>query len=297
MTQPAKRPSAATRPALDEPPTLPAPSPPAVSVVIPCYQQAEYLAEAVESVVAQSYRDWEIVIVDDGSTDATATVAGDLIARHPARRMRLVRQANQGLPGARNSGIAASAGRYILPLDADDILLPQMLEKTAGLLDADPSTAIAYTDYLRFGADSRQVKTGRWSLDDLAYRCQLSGPSLFRREVWLAVGGYNPNMRGGYEDWDFWMAAAERGFRGRRIAEPLFGYRIKPSSMIVDAIANDAALRRQLARNHPGLYTRTRHARHFLRRAREATVRTAKAAFKRLYRQVMGREFKRTRRS
>jgi glycosyltransferase involved in cell wall biosynthesis len=283
--------------AFDPMAATPSTSAPAVSVVIPCYQQAEYLTEAVESVVAQTYRDWEIIIVDDGSTDATATVANDLIARHAPRRISLVRQANQGLPGARNSGIAASRGRYILPLDADDILMPEMLEETARLLDADPSTAIAYTDYVRFGADSRRVETGRWSVDDLAYRCQLSGPSLFRREVWLTVGGYNPNMRGGYEDWDFWIAAAERGFRGRRIAEPLFGYRIKASSMIVDALANDADLRRLIARNHPALFTRTRHIRHAIRGVREERVRAAKAAFKRTYRRVTGRELKRGRRS
>jgi glycosyltransferase involved in cell wall biosynthesis len=280
---------------MSEPGSAPVGLQPAVSVVIPCYEQAEYLTEAVESVVGQTYADWEIVIVDDGSTDATATVANDLIARHPAHPISLVRQANQGLPGARNSGIAASRGRYILPLDADDVLMPEMLEKTAGLLDSDPSTAIAYTDYVRFGGDRRRVETGRWGLDELVYRCVLSGPSLFRREVWLAVGGYNPNMRGGYEDWDFWIAAAERGFGGRRIAEPLFGYRIKASSMIVDALANDAQLRRQIARNHPVLFTRTRHVRHVIRRTREASVRAAKTAFKRLYRHATGRDFKRVR--
>ncbi len=277
-------------------PTSTAPTPPpTVSIVIPCYQQADYLAEAVGSVVAQTFPDWEVVIVDDGSTDATAAVAADLMVRHPSRRMSLVRQANQGLPSARNSGIAASHGRYVLPLDADDVLMPEMVAKAVRLLDTDPSIAIVYTDYLRFGADSRRVETGVWSLDALAYRCTLSGATLFRREVWLAVGGYNPNMRGGYEDWDFWIGAAERGFSGRRIREPLFRYRIKASSMIVEAIANDARLRRQIARNHPAVFTRTRRARHVLRRARELTVRAVKAAFKGLYRRLSGHGFRRAR--
>jgi len=266
---------------------------PAVSVVIPCYQQAEYLAEAVQSVFDQTYGDWEIVIVDDGSTDATAETAEALIATHSGHRIRLLRQANQGLPGARNSGIAASAGRYILPLDADDILKPDMLEKTVGLLEAEPGVAIAYTDYVRFGADSRRVETGVWDLGVLAVSCQLSGATLYRREVWEAVGGYNPNMRGGYEDWDlmmslaergrrglrvpivvyedwdFWIGAAERGFVGRRIAESLFGYRMKSSSMVIDAIADDARLRRQIARNHPAVYTPVRRLRIEFRRQLE----------------------------
>jgi len=124
---------------------------PAVSVIIPCYQQAEYLAEAVESVVAQTFTDWESVIIDDGSPDATAAMAEKLIASHPDRRIRLVRQANQGLPSARNSGIAASAGRYILPLDADDLLMPEMLARTVGLLESDPTVAKDYAFYTAVG--------------------------------------------------------------------------------------------------------------------------------------------------
>ncbi|HYN69035.1 MAG TPA: glycosyltransferase family A protein [Candidatus Eisenbacteria bacterium] len=265
-------------------------APPAVSVVIPCYGQAEYLGEAVESVVGQTYPDWEIVIVDDGSPDATAAVAHQLIARHPDRPIRLVRQANQGLPSARNSGIAASTGRYVLPLDADDVLLPEMLQKTVDVLDSDPGVAIAYTDYFRFGADSRQVRTGPWSLDALAFSCQLSGATLFRRDVWTTVGGYDAAMRGGYEDWDFWIGAAERGFVGRRIPEALFGYRIKPSSMVLDAIANDAQLRRQIARNHPGTYTPARRLRHWMRRTWNGANRRVRWHAARLFRRLRGRQ-------
>jgi hypothetical protein len=106
-------------------------------------------------------------------------------------------------------------------------------------------------------------------MDELSFGNPLGNSSLFRREVWLTVGGYNANMRGGYEDWDFWIAAAERGFSARKIAEALFGYRVKTSSMILDALANDAQLRGRIARNHPGLKTRKRTLRNFKRRVWE----------------------------
>jgi glycosyltransferase involved in cell wall biosynthesis len=260
------------------------PPPPAVSVVIPCYQQAEYLTEAVESVIGQTYADWEIVIVDDGSTDATAAVVEGLIAAHLDRRIRLLRQANEGVAVARNNGIAASRGRYILPLDADDVLLPPMLERTVGLLDAAPGVAIAYTDYLQFGAADRPIRTGRWELEALAYANRLGISALYRREVWTATGGYNPNMRHGYEDWDFWIGAAEHGFTGRRIRDALWRYRVRAGSRDVDAWDHRRGLRRQIARNHPSVFTPGRRLRFAFRRANGA----ARHWTGRLYRRLGG---------
>jgi glycosyltransferase involved in cell wall biosynthesis len=227
---------------------------PVVSVVIPCYGQAEYLTEAVESVVGQTFADWEIVIVDDGSRDDTDTVAATLIAAHPDRRIRRLGQANAGLAAARNAGIAASTGQYILPLDADDVLMPEMLAKTVALLDAEPRLAIAYTDQRQFGAVSRVVRTADWDTDLQRRRNLFAATALFRREVWDAVGGYDPAMRRGYEDWDFWLGAAERGFVGRRIPEPLFGYRIKASSMHVTARASHQDLVEQIRIKHAEWY-------------------------------------------
>jgi len=227
---------------------------PAVSVVIPCHGQADFLTEAVTSVVDQTFDDWEIVIVDDGSPDDTAAVAATLIGTHPGRRIRLIRQVNTGLAAARNAGIAASSGRYILPLDADDILMPEMLAKTVELLDAEPRLAIAYTDQHQFGAVSRVVRVADWDTDLQRRRNLFAATALFRREVWDAVGGYDPAMGRGYEDWDFWLGAAERGFVGRRIPEALFGYRIKASSMHVTARGSHGELVEQIRVKHAAWY-------------------------------------------
>jgi glycosyltransferase involved in cell wall biosynthesis len=210
-----------------------------------------------------------LTIVDDGSPDETAAVAADLIARHPSHRIRLIRQANRGLAPARNAGIEASKGRYLLPLDADDMLAPSFLERTVALLEASPSLAIAYTDHERFGESTATVANPEFSAFLVPATNLLNYCSLFRREVWEAVGGYNPNMKLGYEDWDFWVGAVERGYRGARIPEPLLRYRIRSGSMITTAVQHDADLRRQMRANHPRLY------RPWLRMAR-FTVRVAR---------------------
>lgn len=230
------------------------PDVPTVSVVIPCYEQAIFLPDAVESVIAQTFAGWEIVIVDDGSTDDTFKVATRLIRRHPGRRISLVRRENGGLATARNTAITHARGRYILPLDADDEIAPQMLERCVALLEATPSIAIAYTDLQRFGDAHELITASEFDPIVLPIANQLNYCSLYRREVWEDIGGYNPNMVHGYEDWDFWVGAVEHGYAARRIPEALFRYRIRRDSMFQRALAHDADLRRQMRANHPRLY-------------------------------------------
>jgi len=105
-----------------------------VSVIVPCYEQAKYLPEAIESVVNQTYTNWECIIVNDGSTDNTIQVAEFLIEKYNDKQLIIINQTNKGLPEARNCGIKASKGKYILPLDADDKLYPEMLEKCTSAL-------------------------------------------------------------------------------------------------------------------------------------------------------------------
>src|SRR5829696_6977365 len=120
---------------------------PLVSVVIPCYNQAHFLEEAIESVLAQSYKDFEIIVIDDGSTDDTGEVAG----RYP--RVRLFRQDNQGLAAARNAGLWRSKGEYLVFLDADDRLLPWALEVGLKHLRAHPECAFVSGYYRPIAVD------------------------------------------------------------------------------------------------------------------------------------------------
>ncbi|MFF3878766.1 glycosyltransferase family 2 protein [Streptomyces sp. NPDC001978] len=235
---------------------MPHRSDPVVSVVIPCHNYARYLPQAVSSVLAQTFRDWELVIVDDGSTDNTVEVTQGLIARHPDRCIKLLEQANAGVSAARNTGIEASAGRYILPLDADDVIATTMLEKTVAVLDSDPDIAIASTDVFTFTDDDlppQAMPLPAYSRELLLQRLIMFYCSLYRREAWQTVGGYDQSMRAG-EDWDFWIGCAEHGFDAYHIHEPLFGARNKDTGLHLEAAENDLAIRARIVDNHPGLF-------------------------------------------
>ena len=226
-----------------------------VSVVIPCYNQAQYLTEAVESVVAQTFGNWEIIIVNDGSPDKTTELAQGIILENPNRKIRLIEKANGGLSDARNAGIRFARGNYVLPLDADDKIDPTFLAKTVALLEQRPEIAIAYTDWVYFGAHTTQ----RAALDyDFARLCKKENlftcTSLFRKKAWEAVGGYNLNMTRGVEDWDFWISCGEHGYVGQRIPEPLFFYRAKEGSMIHTLQPHIQAMFARIVLNHPKLY-------------------------------------------
>jgi glycosyltransferase involved in cell wall biosynthesis len=246
---------------------------PIVSVVIPCYGQAAYLRESVESVVAQTYESWEAVIVDDGSPDDTAAVARELIAAYGSR-IRLIEQANAGLSAARNAGIEVAAGRYILPLDADDRIAPTMLERTVAVLEEDPSVSVVYVQAIRFGAVTGEWTSGKveYDADMLTAWNYVCPSSLFRSEAWATTGGYQTDMVWGYEDWDFWLACAAAGLLMKRVPEALFYYRVRPNTRTATADAHRAELMRLIVSHHPRFLTRRRravgHMKYFLHRVR-----------------------------
>jgi len=235
------------------------PGEPLVSVIIPCYKQAHFLPEAVESVANQTFTDWECIIVNDGSPDNTSETARQLIANYSDKQIRLVEKGNGGLSDARNVGIKNSKGKYILPLDADDLIHPEMLQKTVSLLKTHPEIAIAYTDVKHFGSANRIVCAGEYDFKRLCLQNHLNYCSLYRREAWESASGYNPNMVWGYEDWDFWISCGVKGYYGKRISEPLFMYRVKETSMYTKALEHHSELMARIILNHPGLYDR-KHA-------------------------------------
>jgi glycosyltransferase involved in cell wall biosynthesis len=227
-----------------------------ISVIVPCYNHGRYLPEAVASVVAQTVGDWELIIVDDGSTDDSAAVAERLIASYPSRPMRLLRQANQGLSASRNNGIRAARGSYILPLDADDQIEPDMLAATLALLERRPEVGFVYTDVRMFGEENRIWSGGGYSLDKLRFDCPMVPSTLFRKQAWAATDGFRSNLfPQGYEDWDFWLSLAAAGWQGDHIARPLARYRRTNGSMLAQARLHDLELRAQIVLNNPSLYS------------------------------------------
>jgi len=200
---------------------------PAVTVVIPCYNMGAFIGEAVESVLAQSFRAFEIIIVDDGSDDPETISKLDELA---ANGLILLRTRNCGVAAARNRGIQAARGSYILPLDSDDLIEPHYLEKAVGVLEKSPGTAIVCCDAELFGAASGVRRLPDFSRERLLSENLIFASALFRKSDWQAVGGYCTAFRFGWEDWDFWIAMTRRGSRVVRIPEALLKYRIRPDS-------------------------------------------------------------------
>ncbi len=225
---------------------------PRVSVVIPCWNQACFLPEAVESVVAQTFRSFEIVVVDDGSPDDTAAVAQRLAKHHPDVAIRLLRQENAGLAAARNAGIAAAHGELVLPLDSDDRIQPDYLERLVAALDADGTVCgrLRRPAELRRGHGVPSAPGLRLLVahaeEPHRRRVDVPAPGVGRggrlRAARLVRGlGLLDRLR---------RAGPRRAARSRAV----FQYRVRAGSMFDEATKRDQRLKAQIVLNHPGLY-------------------------------------------
>ncbi len=193
-----------------------------VSVIIPCYNHGRYICESVESVLASTFEDYEIIIVNDGSTDIETN---NILANFQAPKTRVLTILNQGPAVARNVGIQEASGDYILPLDADDKIAPTYLEKAVAILEAHSDIGIVYCLAELFG-----VETGLWLIEpfSLPYFVNKNGifcTALFRKKDWEFVGGYKSEMDEGLEDYEFWISLIEKGRGVYQIPEVLFYYR------------------------------------------------------------------------
>lgn len=190
---------------------------PKVSVIIPSFNRASFLPRAIHSVLAQTYTDYELIVVDDGSTDGTPEVVEEARQR-ASKPLEYIRQQNRGEPAARNRGLAAAHGQYVAFLDSDDFWLPPHLERSVGLLEEDPTLAAVFTDH-GITRDGREVvataagHTGaapellkRLVLRDLILA---SDAVVARKATYAAVGGFDEQLLTG-SDWEMWARFATR---------------------------------------------------------------------------------------
>ena len=194
-----------------------------VSIVIPCYNAGLQLDEAVRSALAQTFPAIEVVIADDGSSDP---VTLDLLQRCPWPNTRVLHKPNGGPASARNLAIAASTGRYILPLDADDMIEPTYVEKAVAILDAEPRVGIVYCKAMKFGGENGPWNLPAYALRELVIDNVIFVTSLFRRDDWERVGGFSEALKLGVEDYDFWVKIVALGREVRQLDEFLFRYRV-----------------------------------------------------------------------
>lgn len=229
-----------------------------ISIIIPAFQQAEYLEECIESCYNQILAPHEIIIVNDGSTDNTQEIAERyMFKQFPGIEspVRVIKQVNKGLPSARNTGIMNATGNYILPLDADDILEENAIARLTAEIAATNADVIA-PSFKCFGKNNDTVIIQGFTMDDLKLSNRLPYFCAIKKSVLLEVGGYNPKMKWGWEDLDLWFDIFKTAHTLAIVQEPIVRYRVKEYSMIHEANAHSEELWAQIKKNHPEIYAK-----------------------------------------
>ena len=197
-----------------------------ISVIVPCYNQAQYLDECLQSVENQTFTAWECLIVDDGSPDNTEEIA--LKWTKNDSRFRYLKKENGGINSARNFGIEHAIGEWILPLDADDKIGKNYMQLAVN--EFNNGYSVIYSNAKRFGAKSGLWRMPDFSLNTLSKRNVIFCTAFFKKTDWKKVGGFDTNLIYGWEDWDFWIGLLKNGGKVLKINEICFFYRIKKQS-------------------------------------------------------------------
>ncbi|TBT82578.1 glycosyltransferase [Propioniciclava sinopodophylli] len=205
-----------------------------VSIIVTSFNRGAFVEEAVDSALAQTYGDTEVIIVDDGSTDPETH---RVLKRLAARGLNVIVQPNAGVSAARNTGIRASRGEWILCLDDDDIIATTYAEKAVSRFQSDAEVRVVYSGGRFFGGNSRQWKLDPYSPGRIALGNCLPSASFFKRSDWGAVGGFDEGLPT-FEDWDFWLRLSSLGGKFAKLEEELFFYRIGHDSITNSHIAS-----------------------------------------------------------
>jgi glycosyltransferase involved in cell wall biosynthesis len=215
-----------------------------VSIIVPCYNQAQYLDECLESVLNQTYSNWECIIVNDGSPDNTDRVAEKWCKKDS--RFKYFKKTNGGLSSARNYGINRSFGEFILPLDSDDKIGPDFIKLAIPIFNNSKNIKVIHCKTCFFGEKTGLFDLPDYSLKKLALVNILVCTALYKKIDWKRIGGYDENIKYGREDWEFWLNLLKDGGYAYKIDSIQFFYRIKTKSMDTDLNANKEMMKKTI---------------------------------------------------
>lgn len=228
-----------------------------ISIIIPCFNQGNYLTEAVESVINQDYQNIEIIIVNDFSSDKTEYIAEDLIKKYSNYNIILLNnRSNFGLAKSRNIGINKSSNELAYFLDSDDKIHPKTLSTLLKFLKYRNASFVC-PGMIKFGDVFQKQWKLRFNKKNQPFINSFIAVGLIKKSAWMESGGFNPNMKYGWEDWDFSLSLIEKNQKIIVAAKPLYYHRRKSESMMSSLWNNEKKKRSmiiQLIRNHPILY-------------------------------------------
>ncbi len=226
---------------------------PIISVIVPCYNQSLYIKDCLLSVKKQSYENWECVIVDDGSTDESVAIIEDFIKNEP--RFNLIMQQNMGVCIARNNAINKSKGKYILPLDGDDVIGETYLEKGVNCFENNTELSAVYCKAKLFGNRNENWEFPDYSFKLLLQQNILFSSTIFKKSDYNKIQGFDPKMKKGLEDWEFWISLLNSESKVYRLNDVLFFYRIIDNSRNSSYTENEETeIRRYIYDKHKVLY-------------------------------------------
>ena len=228
---------------------------PTISVIMPCYNQAKYMSEALQSLLDQDYPDWECIIVNDGSPDNTEEVAKAWVEKD--KRFKYFWKANSGVCDTRNYGVSQASGEYLVPLDGDDRLGSYYFSEAIKTFNNNPNIKLIYSDTILFGDKNERVINPEFVFKKMITENQIHNSAIFKKADFLEAGGYNLNMFDGIEDWDFYLSLIKPDDEVVKLNAFHYYYRIKEVSRSMrifhESEKNDAMLL-QMFKNHIPLF-------------------------------------------
>lgn len=211
---------------------------PKVSVVIPCYNDGRFILDALQSIQNQSFKDFECVIIDDGSEDNTNQIVLEWIKKD--QRFQYVYQENSGVSRARNYGISLCCSDYILPLDADDKISYNYISECYNAIINDSKISIVYGNAFNWDSTYKKWNLNQYNFEDLLFKNMIFCTALFKKSDWLEVGGYDENLIEGLEDWELWINILKAGGLVVKLDTCSFYYRKKEFSITSELVIKNA---------------------------------------------------------
>ena len=232
---------------------------PFISLLIPSYDRVPFLRECLKSLVNQDSKDWEAIIVNDGGSDNIESEVSAFCDSNPGIKIKLLKQKNSGPGVARTNAAMSASGKYLLPLDSDDTLLPNCLKRIISHLTQNPEIDFLFANYKVYGDNSREIHFGPYEPLEFAFRNTLPNSSIQRKDLYLQAGGQQHFPFYGYEEWDYYLRMIKLNPKVAKANFSWLSYRIDENATLETSLTlrgrqHDAWIRAEIIRRNPSYY-------------------------------------------